>query len=124
MNDQNNIDLTLAYKKTLKGILITFLLCNSLIFVAVLLGFIYTINKIDKTAENINSKIDKSYESTAEVGRKVIEKVQAVGANLENSVKTDIGDMKDKSKEMMREFLRSKMTSEAKVGQSATGSKP
>ena len=73
MNDESKIiDLSIAYKKTLRGIVITFIICNSLIFITVAIGFAYTINKIDKTADNINQKIYKYYENTAEVSRKVL----------------------------------------------------
>jgi len=113
-SDDKIIDPVIAYKKTLQGIVITFIICNTLIFIAVAIGFAYTINKIDKTADNINHKIDKSYENTAEVSRKVLEKMQSIGTGIEKSVSNDVKEIKEKGKELLIDYLKNRADPEKK----------
>ena len=64
-----------AYKLTLKGIVVTFIICNILIVAAMAAGFFYTISIINQTNKNLNDKIEKSYAAWAEFGNKQAKKI-------------------------------------------------
>ena len=69
MNSEDRENAIAAYKLTLKGIVITFIICNVLIISGMAAGFIYTISIVHQTNKNLNYKIDKSYAAWTEFGQ-------------------------------------------------------
>jgi predicted PurR-regulated permease PerM len=123
MNNEE-IDPKVAYKKTLNGILITFIIFNIAILAAVAIGFWYTMKKIDETSNNINNKIDKSYENTAKVANAAVEKMSSIGSNIEKTVQSDVQAAKEKGKEILMEYLKAKGMTTQKSAQQGDAPEP
>lgn len=110
MSTNPDQDLHIAYKKTLRGILLTFLICNITIVAAVVAGFFYTIQKIDETSRNLNRKIDRVYDNSARIGQQIVDKSETLGAEAEVQVKESLTEMKDHGKEAIKDLIRKKIS--------------
>ncbi len=126
MNEPTDIDALRAYKLTLKGILVTFVICNVLIIAAVGVGFRYTIKRIDETARNADEKIDKTYAALADYSKKLNARLQAIGEKAEiaasnasevvggaiggakQELKEDAKELKEKGKQAIIDYLKKK----------------
>jgi gas vesicle protein len=122
MTDDPDISALKAYKLTLKGIVITFVICNVLILSAVAVGFYITVKKIEETAKKANDKIDRSYEAVATYSKKVSDKLDVIGERTEvaasnvadvvtgalKETKVDVKDVKEAAKNAVLDYLKRK----------------